>query len=208
MAQNKTPTSTKAPVPARATTETETVVATIDLTVEPGDQGLKGPTGPVGAAGVRGDQGPKGPVGQAGIAGDQGVKGPVGAAGPVDLAGERGPKGATGPVGPVADNPELGVGQLPGKLAEAGNEAVEALAALVEAPAKAHPEGVVGHRPGLKPAGFALVAVGKQAGFELGLQGLHALHLALPQAVHHGSIAKHKMLAAAQVQAFQQAVFA
>ncbi len=51
-------------------TPTETVVATVDLVVEPGDQAPKGPDGLVGPIGERGDKGPKGPVGPVGQEGD------------------------------------------------------------------------------------------------------------------------------------------
>src|SRR3712207_7073611 len=63
---------------SKSTTRSETVAVPVDVTVEEGDRGVKGRTGPVGPAGEPGDKGPKGPVGPAGEPGDKGPKGPVG----------------------------------------------------------------------------------------------------------------------------------
>ena len=81
---------------SRITTRSETVEVPVDVTVEEGDRGLKGPTGPVGAPGEAGDKGPKGPVGPAGERGEKGEQGPTGPVGPPGEHGEKGPIGPRG----------------------------------------------------------------------------------------------------------------
>src|SRR3954468_4075560 len=78
---------------SKSTTRSETVAVPVDVTVEEGDRGVKGLTGPVGPAGEPGDKGPKGPVGPVGERGDKGEKGPAGPAGEPGDKGEKGPTG-------------------------------------------------------------------------------------------------------------------
>ncbi len=61
----------------------------------------RGPTGPMGPAGVTGPAGPIGPKGMTGATGPAGAVGPAGKTGAEGPAGPKGDTGKTGPAGPA-----------------------------------------------------------------------------------------------------------
>jgi hypothetical protein len=70
--------------------------------------GPRGPAGPQGLAGARGDTGPAGPQGLAGARGDTGPAGATGAKGDQGAQGPKGDTGATGAQGPKGDTGATG----------------------------------------------------------------------------------------------------
>src|ERR1700730_13002742 len=74
----------------------DVLVVEEEIVILPGEQGDRGPKGPVGLPGERGERGDKGAKGEAGLRGERGDKGAKGEAG---LRGERGDKGAKGEPG-------------------------------------------------------------------------------------------------------------
>lgn len=72
-----------------------------------GPQGVKGEAGAIGPQGLKGEtgatgpQGPQGIQGETGAIGPQGVKGDTGAIGPQGIQGETGPQGIQGETGPI-----------------------------------------------------------------------------------------------------------
>lgn len=131
-----------------------TITAPVTFTIPdpvPGPQGAIGPTGPQGVTGLQGPPGvdgatgPQGLVGPAGAAGATGLTGSPGVAGLTGSVGPTGPAGATGPTGPIGATGltgPSGVSPAPSSVAAilaATPSFVQAVAALLSAPATSPP---------------------------------------------------------------------
>ncbi len=108
----------------------------------PGATGPVGPPGLAGPQGIPGNDGAIGPQGPIGATGPAGVAGPTGAQGPTGATGATGLNGATGAQGPAGINGAPGVSPVPSSVAAllaATPSFVQAVAALLTAPAVSPP---------------------------------------------------------------------
>lgn len=99
----------------------------IELNLNPGIVGPRGPKGEQGIQGPKGDTGPRGPKGDTG---ERGPQGPQGERGPQGETGPTGPQGETGPTGPQGEQGPQGPKGETGATGSAGADGTSPTASV------------------------------------------------------------------------------